>query len=123
MVVALGDAYEKLERLQEAKKCFLKAHSIGDVEGQALIKLAKLYEKLSEEEQAAAAYTEFINETDQQGVFMEDQNQARSKAYQYLANYHISHNNLDEAYYAAQECTKYNEVKLGFCVYLIYLWA
>lgn len=41
MVVALGETYEKLERLQEAKKCFWKAHSIGDVEGMALIKLAK----------------------------------------------------------------------------------
>jgi hypothetical protein len=32
---------EKLERLQEAKKCFRKAHSIGDLEGTAIIKLAK----------------------------------------------------------------------------------
>jgi anaphase-promoting complex subunit 8 len=41
MVVALGEAYEKLERLQEAKKCFWKAHCIGDMEGLALCKLAK----------------------------------------------------------------------------------
>lgn len=41
MVMALGEAYEKLERLQEAKKCFWKAHCIGDLEGQALCKLAK----------------------------------------------------------------------------------
>lgn len=41
MVMALGDTYEKLERLQEAKKCYWKAHSIGDIEGQALVKLAK----------------------------------------------------------------------------------
>jgi tetratricopeptide (TPR) repeat protein len=41
MVVALGESYEKLERLQEAKKCFRKAHSIGDLEGTAIIKLAK----------------------------------------------------------------------------------
>jgi anaphase-promoting complex subunit 8 len=41
MVVALGEAYDKLERLQEAKKCFWKAHALGDVEGMALIKLAK----------------------------------------------------------------------------------
>ena len=41
MVVALGECYEKLERLQEAKKCFRKAHNIGDVEGGALYKLAK----------------------------------------------------------------------------------
>ena len=40
MVMALGEAYEKLEHLQSAKKCFWKAHSIGDIEGMALIKLA-----------------------------------------------------------------------------------
>jgi len=41
MVVALGEAYDRLDRLQEAKKCFWKAHSLGDVEGLALVKLAK----------------------------------------------------------------------------------
>jgi len=41
MLVALGEAYDRLDRLQEAKKCFWKAHSLGDVEGLALIKLAK----------------------------------------------------------------------------------
>jgi len=41
MVVALGEAYDKLDRLQEAKKCFWKAHSLGDVEGLALVKLAR----------------------------------------------------------------------------------
>lgn len=41
MLVALGEAYEKLDKLQEAKKCFWKAHSMADIEGIALIKLAK----------------------------------------------------------------------------------
>ena len=41
MVVALGEAYDRLDRLQEAKKCFWKAHSLGDMEGIALVKLAK----------------------------------------------------------------------------------
>ena len=41
MAMALGESYEKLERLQEAKKCFWKAHVVGDMEGMALIKLAK----------------------------------------------------------------------------------
>ena len=42
MVMALGEVYEKLERLQEAKKCYWKAHALGDMEGLALIKLARL---------------------------------------------------------------------------------
>ena len=41
MIVALGESYDRLERLQEAKKCFRKAHSIGDIEGGALYKLAQ----------------------------------------------------------------------------------
>ena len=47
MVMALGDTYEKLDRLQEAKKCYWKAHSIGDIEGQALVKLAKYVARYS----------------------------------------------------------------------------
>ena len=50
-------------------------------------------------------------------VYIEDTTAARSHAYRYLANYHIGHHSLDEAYYAAQECTKYNEV--GYIIVLI----
>jgi len=42
MIVAVGESYEKLERLQEAKKCYWKAHTVGDIEGIALVKLARL---------------------------------------------------------------------------------
>ena len=41
MIMALGECYEKLDRLQEAKKCFWKAHRIGDIEETSLFKLAK----------------------------------------------------------------------------------
>ncbi|KAK7111014.1 cell division cycle protein 23 homolog [Littorina saxatilis] len=108
MVVALGECYEKLERLQEAKKCFRKAHNIGDVEGGALYKLAKLYEKLSESEQAASAYTEYIMETERRGVLSHEE---ISQAYQYLANYHWSRKQLDEAYAAAQKCAEFTETR------------
>ena len=40
-------------------KCFWKAHSVGDIEvGIALLKLANLYEKTNEPDQAAAAYSQ-----------------------------------------------------------------
>ena len=40
-------------------KCFWKAHCVGDIEGGiALMKLARLYEKTNEPDQAAAAYTQ-----------------------------------------------------------------
>ena len=43
-------------------KCFWKAHCVGDIEGGiALLKLAKLYEQINDEEQAAAAYTQVVN--------------------------------------------------------------
>ena len=47
MVVALGEAYDNLGRLQEAKRCYWKARSLGDVEGLALIKLARYDAELS----------------------------------------------------------------------------
>ncbi|XP_071167407.1 cell division cycle protein 23 homolog [Mytilus edulis] len=108
MVVALGESYEKLERLQEAKKCFRKAHSIGDVEGMAIIKLAKLHERLSEETHAAAAYTEYVNEANRQGIFNPED---LSQAYKYLANFNFAQGQLDEAYAAAQKCTEFQETR------------
>ena len=40
-------------------KCFWKAHCVGDIEvGIALLKLANLYEKTNEPDQAAAAYSQ-----------------------------------------------------------------
>lgn len=42
-------------------KCFWKAHCVGDIEGGiALYQLAKLYEKANDSEQAAAAYQQYI---------------------------------------------------------------
>jgi anaphase-promoting complex subunit 8 len=46
---------------QDAMKCFWKAHCVGDIEGGiALLKLARLYERTNEADQAAAAYTQYI---------------------------------------------------------------
>ena len=42
-------------------KCFWKAYCVGDIEGGlALLKLAKLYEKTNEVDQAASAYFKVI---------------------------------------------------------------
>lgn len=43
MLVALGDAYDKLDRLHDAKKCYWKAHCVGDLECIALLRLAKYH--------------------------------------------------------------------------------
>lgn len=41
MLVSLGEAYEKMDKIPNALKCYYKAHSTGDIEGMALFKLAK----------------------------------------------------------------------------------
>jgi anaphase-promoting complex subunit 8 len=41
MIVALGEMYQKQQRISEAQKCFWKAHMIGDIEGTSLIRLGK----------------------------------------------------------------------------------
>lgn len=39
MVLALGEAYEKHDKIQDALKCYYKAYNVGDIEGMALLKL------------------------------------------------------------------------------------
>lgn len=41
MIVALGETYEKMDKIENALKCYYKACNVGDIEGMALIKLAK----------------------------------------------------------------------------------
>lgn len=41
MLIALGETYEKLDKVQEALKCYYKARSVGDIEGFALLRLGK----------------------------------------------------------------------------------
>lgn len=40
-IVALADVYVKLEKWDEAKRCYIKAYRVGDYEGTSLCKLAK----------------------------------------------------------------------------------
>lgn len=41
MLIALGETYERIEKIENALKCFYKACNVGDIEGIALMKLAK----------------------------------------------------------------------------------
>jgi len=108
MCVALGNAFEKLDRLQEAKKCYWHAHCVGDVEGEAIVSLAKLYEKSNEEDQAASAFSRYVQDSEIEGILkFED----LSHAYSFLANYFLRRRRLEEAYYNAQKCTEFNETR------------
>eukprot|EP00088_Acartia_fossae_P022234 TRINITY_DN2348_c0_g1_i15.p1 TRINITY_DN2348_c0_g1~~TRINITY_DN2348_c0_g1_i15.p1 ORF type:complete len:612 (-),score=157.17 TRINITY_DN2348_c0_g1_i15:648-2453(-) len=105
MLVALGESYERLDKIQDAMKCFWKAHCVGDIDGGiALPKLAKLYEKTNEVDQAAEAYTQYILES--QEMDRDD----LGNAFKFLANYHLKRNMLDEAYEYAMKCTQLADV-------------
>lgn len=116
MLVALGESYEKLEKTQDAMKCFWKAHCVGDIEGGiALLRLARLYSKLDEHDQAAAAYNQYIVETENQGITDRDE---QSSAYKYLAEYYIKQEMLDEAYDFAMKCTEFTDAREDGKVFL-----
>ena len=109
MLVALGESYEKLEKTSDAMKCFWKAHCVGDIEGGiALLRLARLYDKTGDVEQAAAAHSQYIQETEAQGITERDD---QSGAYKYLANYYLRQDMLNEAQECAMKCTEFPDVR------------
>ena len=112
MLMALGDSYEKLEKLSDALKCYWKAHCLGDVERTiALFHLARLYEKTNDQDQAAAAYHQFIVDTDSDSPADDSNRDQLSKAYRFLATYHRDKGEYGEAYHYAQKCTEFSDAK------------
>lgn len=109
MLVALGESYEKLDKTQDAMKCFWKAHCVGDIEGGiALLRLGRLYDKTNDTDQAAAAYNQYIIETEAQGITDRDE---QSGAYKYLASYYLKQDMLNEASEFAMKCTEFADVR------------
>ena len=108
MLVALGESYEKLDKVQEAMKCFWKAYCVGDIEGGiALLRLAKLFDSTSEPDQAAAAYERYIMDSDQQGADRDEQ----AGACRYLAKYYLKQDLLDEAQNYVMKCSEFSDAK------------
>ncbi|KAH8868113.1 Cell division cycle protein 23 like [Schistosoma japonicum] len=70
LIVALGEIYVRLKRFDEAKKCYWRAYCVGDIEGEALMRLATCFERCGEDAEAAAAYTEFIKLSQRNGMSM-----------------------------------------------------
>ena len=109
MLVALGESYEKLDKIQDAMKCFWKAHCVGDIEGGiALLRLARLYDRTNDTDQAAAAYNQYIAETEGQGISDRDE---QSNAYKYLARYYLNQDMLADAHDCAMKCTEFPDVR------------
>ena len=109
-IVALADVYVKLEKWDEAKRCYIKAYSVGDYEGTSLCKLAKVYEKLNEPINVAIAYDQFTEDQKMQRRTNACQVNELSQAYKYLANFYLKKMKLDNAYEAAQKCLEFAEV-------------
>lgn len=110
MLMALGDSYEKLDKLPDALKCYWKAHCLGDIERTiALYHLARLYEQTEDCDQAAAAYHQYILDSEAEGL--NDERDQLSRAYRYLANYHVKKGLLEEAYHFAQKCTEFADTR------------
>uniref|UniRef100_A0A9J7XWX0 CDC23 (cell division cycle 23, yeast, homolog) n=1 Tax=Cyprinus carpio carpio TaxID=630221 RepID=A0A9J7XWX0_CYPCA len=109
MLVALGECYEKLSQQVEAKKCYWRAYSVGDVERMALLKLAKLHEQLNEFDDAAQCYIIYIQDIFSCGEQLE--HAEVSTALRYLGQYYFKNKLYDEASLCAQRCCDYNDAR------------
>ena len=90
-------------------KCYWKAHAVGDMEGGiALFQLARLYERTNDTEQAAAAFHQYIQDTESLGITERDQ---QSRAYRSLAQYHMKKGQYEDAYQYAQKCTEFQDTR------------
>jgi anaphase-promoting complex subunit 8 len=69
------------------------------------VSFSRLYDKLSEFNHAAAAFTEYVSDNESRPDKGE-----MSQAYKYLANYYIKQSQVDEAYQYAQKCLEFEEV-------------
>lgn len=105
MIIALGVTYQYIEKNNEAKKCFMKAIRLGDSEGQATIKLAKLLENSGELEEAAKLHTMNLARFEQVNRPSED----LAKSCLFLARHHMKHERYDEATVYARKATDYVE--------------
>merc|ERR1712113_235602 len=65
MWCAMAQCYENMDRKAEALKCYEKAHRCGDRERMALPRLARLHQDLGDRKQAAAYYSQMLNQNTQ----------------------------------------------------------
>lgn len=79
----MGGCYEKMEKKQEASKCYERAERYCDKEGIALHKLAKLYISMDQIDKAAICFKENLKRKDS-----EEQESAETlEALMFLAKY------------------------------------
>lgn len=80
--------------------------SVGDLEGMAVIKLARLHEHLAEDDDAATQYNRYVEQTEVVGVMSVAD---LCSAYVFLARYNLKKRNLEAAEMYAHKCCEFNE--------------
>lgn len=105
VILAMGETLEKLDKHEEALKCYFKAGPF------ALVKLANLYVKMQQADKAAAAYYDFVTKVTNENFDYPTSASDLPIAYKFLANYFLERNHLDEAQAAAEKCIMYPETK------------
>lgn len=74
----------------------------------AIFKLAKVYEKLNEEEEAKSAFLSYVHSSTD-GT--RDDRDEVAQACLFLARYYVKHNLQEEAYEYAHKCTEFPDTK------------
>ncbi|CAB3402772.1 unnamed protein product [Caenorhabditis bovis] len=106
LLVALGEIYCKLSRIEDAEKCFTGAYLFGDVEGSALWQLAKLYENNNDDDKAAQTFEVYLVVYDRL-TNLEDN---AVYAIAFLANYFFRQKKYEKASEYATKCLEYEAI-------------
>nr|CAB3229174.1 cell division cycle protein 23 homolog [Phallusia mammillata] len=109
MLMAVGETYEVLERPEEAKMCYRKAIAVGDIEGMANTKLAKLYRSEESNEWAAYYYERFAQQSEERGVV--EGTSFHTETYSFLARHYLQTSVYDSATYYAHKCCEHPAVR------------
>ncbi|EGT47863.1 CBN-MAT-3 protein [Caenorhabditis brenneri] len=103
LLVALGEVYSKINKIEDAEKCFTGAYLFGDVEGNALWNLAKLHEKNLDDHKAAQVFEVFL-------IVYELVTSAEEKiiySVAFLANYFFKNDDFEKSAEYATRCMNY----------------
>lgn len=90
---ALAESYKKLDRNEEATRCFEHSEFYKDVEGIALFNLGKMYNVLGYEEKAVSCFEEIISSREQPKTTDEN----IGFIYIYLVQYYKKKGNFSKA--------------------------
>ena len=86
----------------------LTLHPVPSPAGVALLRLAKLFERLCEPMRAAAAYADYIRDSEGQDIWDRGE---QAQAYRFMAKHFLLRGQLDETAHHAARCTEFPETR------------